>query len=134
MFQRQSPYFESPVFVYHLVLARVDAVESDFVRHSLAEIFEPWFEQFLKVFVCVNGDASRTFEHSPGGEQSYKTEAMVAMEVTQKYVVQSWDSHSHLRHTDLSALSAVDKKLFVAQLKHLSAWRQVFGRFCRSCA
>ena len=79
MLQWQSPYFESPVFVDHLMFARVDAVESDFIRHSFAEIVEPRFEQFLKVFVCVNGDASRTLEHSPGGEQSNETETMVAM-------------------------------------------------------
>lgn len=58
--------------------------------------------------------------HPECRDQTYQTEAMIAVQVRDKHIVQPAGLQRHAPKPDLAALTAVDHKRLVTQLQHLA--------------
>ena len=87
--QRDSGDSNGAVFKDDLALARVNRVEDDLVRHRIAMIVQQRLNQSLKVSRRIDMQGLRASHHAEGGDESYQTEAMVAVQVRDEDVVQT---------------------------------------------
>ena len=119
--QRDSGDSNGAVFKDDLALARANRVEDDLIRHRIAMIVQQRFDQSLKVSRRIDMQGLRASHHAEGGDESYQTEAMVAVQVRNEDVVQTGCTQRHPAEPDLATLAAVNHERLVAELQHLAS-------------
>ena len=123
VFQGDSGYGECSVLEYHLALARIDGVKDHLVRHSLAVIIQPRLQQALQISRRINMQGLRSAHHAKGGDETYQSEAMIAMKMGDEDVVQSGCFQCHPAEPYLTPFAAIDHERLVTQLEHLTSRR-----------
>ena len=122
VFQRNRADGKRPVIVYDFVLAGIERVYQNREGQVGTEVVEPWRQQTFQVGLRIDMQIACPLHHTERGYQSDQSEAVVAMEVGNKDVIQACYPYSVLAKRELYPLATIDEKLFLAQFKQLPTW------------
>ena len=81
MAQRHRLYLYATVFIYHLLLRRVDGMEHDVILQSVAEIVNLRLQHGLQVLMGIDMQGGGATEHAESRNHAYQSEAMVTMKM-----------------------------------------------------
>lgn len=117
--QRKCLYAYRAVLIDNIGAAMRKRMKRHIIGHAFAKIVELRTQQFLQLREGVNVQCGRAPQQAKGGDKSYQTKAMVAMEVRDEDMVEPRETELCPPVLLLRAFATVNHKELIAQIDNL---------------